>query len=365
MTKFTDYPTFLHLKATCSLLYHSFPFQKCVRFEEYSKLLQWKGFQDRHLGEKVKNRYDEDESDESSEEKGEMEKLYWDRVAEECSLASRLEFQTRITLDPLSLTQDQYYYICGNFLSKEALKIFDAVLKNPSSYPLIDLTAGSNEDADTFAMHFSLGLAIFEGNTELVKILLQFPGIDPSFGVDSATIRWASERGHLEGVRLLLNDTRVDPAASDNIAFRMASESGHAQVVQLLLADDRVDPAACDNGAIRCASLYGHLKIVQLLLNDPRVNPAAADNFAIHVASANGHLEVVRLLLNDPRVDPTSNENYAIRCASENGYLEVIQLLLTDDRVATATGFAEAISIARDEGYADIVHILVAASDCL
>ena len=47
----------------------------------------------------------------------------------------------------------------------------------------------------------------------------------------------------------------------------MASENGHTEVVKLLLADPRVDPAAGNNWAIRFASENGHTEIVKLLLD--------------------------------------------------------------------------------------------------
>ena len=80
----------------------------------------------------------------------------------------------------------------------------------------------------------------------------------------------ASENGHIDVVRLLLADGRVNPAASDNYAIRLASENGRTDVVRLLLADGRVDPAAKDNYAIREASCYGHVDVVRLLLADVR-----------------------------------------------------------------------------------------------
>lgn len=49
----------------------------------------------------------------------------------------------------------------------------------------------------------------------------------------------ASRKGHVEVVRLLLQDERVDPSAADNYAIRWASENGHTEVARLLLHDGR------------------------------------------------------------------------------------------------------------------------------
>ena len=52
-------------------------------------------------------------------------------------------------------------------------------------------------------------------------------------------IRWASNNGHLEVVRLLLNDSRVNPSANNNEAIQRASKRGHFEIVELLRSDYR------------------------------------------------------------------------------------------------------------------------------
>lgn len=170
--------------------------------------------------------------------------------------------------------------------------------------------------------------AVKTGDSDKVKLLLNNPAAD-----NNDAIRLASRYGHLEVVRLLLLDKRVDPAALSNDAIRIASQNGHLEVVRLLLADPRVDPAALNNGSILLASKYGYSDVVRLLLSNNRVNPAALDNYAIQCASDLGYAEVVRLLLADLRVNPSANDNYAIKLASINNHMEVVKLLLTDPRV--------------------------------
>jgi len=52
------------------------------------------------------------------------------------------------------------------------------------------------------------------------------------------------------------------------------------------------------------AGRNGHLEVVRLLLQDPRVNPAVMNNWAIQGASRNGHTEVVRLLATAQGFEP-------------------------------------------------------------
>ena len=163
-------------------------------------------------------------------------------------------------------------------------------------------------------------------NLLAVEVLLEL-GFDPSINDDYA-IRWASDKGHVGMVKLLLRDERVDPSADDNSSIELASKNGHTEVVRLLLEDTGVDPSADNNVAILIASQNGHTEVVKLLLQDKRVDPSADNNVAIRRASQNGHADVVKLLLQDKRVDPSADNNYAILIASQNRHPEVVKLLL-------------------------------------
>ena len=48
------------------------------------------------------------------------------------------------------------------------------------------------------------------------------------------------------------------------------------------------------------------------MLEDPRIDPAATLNAPIRFAAQNGHLSVVQMLLKDKRVNPADKLNYAI-----------------------------------------------------
>ncbi|MEK9201544.1 MAG: hypothetical protein AAB944_01080 [Patescibacteria group bacterium] len=62
----------------------------------------------------------------------------------------------------------------------------------------------------------------------------------PQSGNNRAII-WASYFGDIEIVRLLLTDSRVDPAANNSAAIKNARYWGYTEIVSLLLADSRVD----------------------------------------------------------------------------------------------------------------------------
>ena len=138
--------------------------------------------------------------------------------------------------------------------------------------------------------------------------------------------------GNTEVVKLLLEDPRINPADDNNLAIGLASQNGYIEIVKLLLKDPRVDPSADEDYAIRMSSERGKTEVVRLLLKDDRVDPSAYNNWAIRWAIHERNTEVARLLLEDRRVDPSALNNYALRWAKEKGYTEIVDLLLKDKR---------------------------------
>jgi hypothetical protein len=69
----------------------------------------------------------------------------------------------------------------------------------------------------------------------------------------------------------LLNKNKLDPSLDRNRAIWWASKKGRIELVKLLLEDPRVDPSDDGNWAIGWAFVCGRYDIVRLLLNDKRV----------------------------------------------------------------------------------------------
>ena len=82
-------------------------------------------------------------------------------------------------------------------------------------------------------------------------------------------------------VKVLINDTSEAIKTTLNTIFKNLIESNiHLEVVKILMQDERVDPSADDNWAIRYASGNGRLEIVKILTQDKRVDPSAESNLA-------------------------------------------------------------------------------------
>ena len=62
----------------------------------------------------------------------------------------------------------------------------------------------------------------------------------------------------------------ADPSAFDDYAIRAAAEFGHVQVVKMLVGDDRVDALAQGKDAFKWADRKGHTRVLRVLLLNAR-----------------------------------------------------------------------------------------------
>lgn len=133
----------------------------------------------------------------------------------------------------------------------------------------------------------------------------------------------------------------VDITTNRHLAIRIASEYGHVEVVKILLQEDEVDPTINNNSPLRGACWNNQLEIVKLLLNWKKldqdddliyVDPTDLNNSALRWSSWSGNVEIVTELLewegpNGEKVDPSTKNNEAIRMARQQGYEGVMDLL--------------------------------------
>lgn len=82
-----------------------------------------------------------------------------------------------------------------------------------------------------------------------------------------------------------------------------------------------------NNYPIRLASEYGHIDIVKLLLADKRVDPSYFYNLALLSACEKGYIKIVKLLLSDTRVEANCNMNDPIFYAFKNNKDEIVNFL--------------------------------------
>ncbi|KAJ3319707.1 hypothetical protein HDV06_006123 [Boothiomyces sp. JEL0866] len=130
--------------------------------------------------------------------------------------------------------------------------------------------------------------------------------------------QWISN-GHMNTIRYAL-DNWYTP---DSIDFENACREGSLQAVNILIDDTRVDPVAINNLPFIKAAKFGHVEIVERLLQDPRINPSDKDNEALIEATIADHPKVVELLLKDGRVD----KQVAFATAKENNRKDILDIL--------------------------------------
>jgi hypothetical protein len=69
----------------------------------------------------------------------------------------------------------------------------------------------------------------------------------------------------------LLNDPDVNVSYDNNFLIRFSSQNGHTEIVKILIKDSRVDPSDENNWAIRYANIYEYTEMCFFLFKDKRV----------------------------------------------------------------------------------------------
>lgn len=74
---------------------------------------------------------------------------------------------------------------------------------------------------------------------DVIKSLLSIKHI-----VRSVAFSWACEHGHLDLVKILIENYRVYPAVNDDLGMYFAAVNNRPSVVEFLLTDPKVNPGA-------------------------------------------------------------------------------------------------------------------------
>ena len=155
----------------------------------------------------------------------------------------------------------------------------------------------------------------------------------------------ASTEGHLDLVKLLLNDPAINvnwgDAEYDRTAFYMACSHNQIAVVEYLLKQPRVDvkkPVNVGHTPFFIACQFGHPNVVKLLLADIRIDVNQPQNTGVtpfYMACQQNHQEIVALLLADTRIDinkPQKDQCTPLWAASQDRCLSVVQLIILSGR---------------------------------
>jgi len=156
----------------------------------------------------------------------------------------------------------------------------------------------------------------------------------------------ACSDGKVEEVIKLLQNSQIninwqDPELSRTPFFRACGYSGHIEIVKLLLNDKRVDVNKVNKyeaTPFLIACQEGRIEIVKILLNDKRIDICKVKNDGatpFWQACYQGHIDIVEILLNDNRVDINQAENNGATpfwIACQNGHIDIVKYLLACGR---------------------------------
>lgn len=199
------------------------------------------------------------------------------------------------------------------------------------------------------------------GHVEVLKKLLADPRVDPTVR-NNRPLKLACKTGLVELVRLLVDDGRVNISSTKYEAFYLACLSGKIELVTFLLDSktvntEEIDPSTALRHAINAPSLPLFKFLIErkifprtaqasaLFLQSivtyptyfnvflPHANIPAYMNDLFHRTVKNGSLESTELVLKDPNVNPAFWNNKALHMAATNDNLALLELLLADPRV--------------------------------
>ncbi|MFO1258413.1 MAG: ankyrin repeat domain-containing protein [Gammaproteobacteria bacterium] len=127
-------------------------------------------------------------------------------------------------------------------------------------------------DLAFYTKNSPLVLAAEKGHTELVKVFLKTPGVNPNkqneFGF--AAIHIVAIRGDVDTLIALLQCSEIDanqPTIENNSPLTIAAVRGHVEIVRILLDHLKDDPNLDTLTPLRLAKLVGHTEITNIIEN--------------------------------------------------------------------------------------------------
>ena len=211
------------------------------------------------------------------------------------------------------------------------------------------------------------------GHLEIVKILIN-AGVDVNLPVENGLtpLHISSHKGHVEVVEALIKaGAKVDSKISDDkTPLHISSHEGHVKVVEALIKAGASPNFARKNGAtpLHIASSKGYLEVVEALIKagaDP--NLAQKDGITpLHIASQEGYGKIVDVLLNaGAKVDSKISDDgkTPLHLASLRGRVEIVEALIKAGAKVDSKILDDKtpLHIASEEGHVEVVEALIKA----
>ncbi|KAJ3329290.1 hypothetical protein HDU76_008218 [Blyttiomyces sp. JEL0837] len=266
------------------------------------------------------------------------------------------------------------------------------------------------DGGDTTVVKFLLGLggvdvtldnnsvikiAIACGRMDIVKLLMEFPNVDPFYSevcaISDNHFVSAVKEGYLDVVVFFLKRYlhRFDintlnemismgyRAETDRFGIfgsrynhvKKPSRQTLGEMYKLLLSVDGVDLArahelfllAISRGDLelfmRCHKKVEIVKrLVELLvMKSNQVDP----HEALRIACNDGRFDLVKILVGMPGVDASVGDNELLRVACRNGFLEIVKVLVACPNVDVGANGFEAVVLAAQNGHREVAEFLL------
>ncbi len=182
--------------------------------------------------------------------------------------------------------------------------------------------------------------AINKNQLEMVRVLLADPKIDPCCN-QNEPLRTAVITGNLKISKILIEDPRVKVCGQNrHMLIRLAVSKCSVKMVKLILQFPEVDPAGVvedptitnakkltvNPTTFDIAVSKGSLEIIQLLLADERTNSQYYTGYTIAIALRMNKFDIARTLLNDEKttVIDASHYNIIVKLAVKKQLLDIV-----------------------------------------
>ncbi|ORY44670.1 ankyrin [Rhizoclosmatium globosum] len=157
------------------------------------------------------------------------------------------------------------------------------------------------------------------GQLDAAKMLVSTGKVDATYH-DNEILLTYTALGHLDMVQYLVELPGIDPAVRDQKPLLLAVQGGFWDVVDFLLTSQLV---------LRVACALGHVEVVRVLLRDGRVDVNAQESYPFYVACEKGHVEVVEALFDTGKVRLHEQGMDALFVSVKSDHPEVVRYLLS------------------------------------
>ncbi|KAF8340252.1 ankyrin repeat-containing domain protein [Amanita rubescens] len=206
------------------------------------------------------------------------------------------------------------------------------------------------------ALNWALADASFNGNIELVRILLEKYNVDAN-GLEGIAVINASLNGHLEVLKVL--EVAGGMSSGCEGALQAAAYMGRQDTLEHLLEHRSFDVNHCesnDHTALEDALIGGYPDIAKMLI-EKGADVNGSEGMALEMAARRGYADVVKMMIE--RGAAMNGVKYALEQGVNEGWVDVVKVLLEGRKdLIGDEELRRALRVARQKGYTEVVEML-------